>query len=187
MWRALVLALCGLSACAEAMVVMQVGYTNRADGLGDRPEALPAIATPAVSAASTTPPLMPCAHVEAAQRRARWRLGRMSPSHRLCRHRFCRHRMSPHIRSAPVFKLQTGNFTLEFPSLPADFGKPIPPEGLTGLLLLAQPEDACSQLKPPRKSGAPWIALIARSQEKDGCTFDIKVRDVGSGGRCSRT
>lgn len=99
----------------------------------------------------------------------------------------CRHRMLPHIRSAPVFKLQTGNFTLEFPSLPADFGKPIPPEGLTGLLLLAQPEDACSQLKPPRKSGAPWIALIARSQEKDGCTFDIKVRDVGSGGRCSRT
>ncbi|KAI3427065.1 hypothetical protein D9Q98_007005 [Chlorella vulgaris] len=99
MWRALVLALCGLSACAEAMVVMQ-----------------------------------------------------------------------------------TGNFTLEFPSLPADFGKPIPPEGLTGLLLLAQPEDACSQLKPPRKSGAPWIALIARSQEKDGCTFDIKVAHAEAAG-----
>ncbi|EFN56592.1 hypothetical protein CHLNCDRAFT_51582 [Chlorella variabilis] len=71
--------------------------------------------------------------------------------------------------------MQTGNFSLEFPSLPADFGPPIPAEGVSGLLLVAQPEDACSELTPPEKAGAPWVALIARSQQKDGCTFDIKA------------
>jgi len=40
----------------------------------------------------------------------------------------------------------------------------------------ADPEDACSELNPPTVSGkAPWVALIARSQQREGCTFDIKV------------
>lgn len=46
-----------------------------------------------------------------------------------------------------------------------------------GLLLLADPADACTDLKPPpRDVKAPWVALIARSQDIEGCTFDVKVR-----------
>jgi hypothetical protein len=37
--------------------------------------------------------------------------------------------------------LQTGNFTLELPSMPADFGPEIPPTGVSGLLAVADPAD----------------------------------------------
>ncbi len=40
---------------------------------------------------------------------------------------------------------------------------------------VADPEDAC---EPQRLShvGAPWVALVVRSQEKlKNCTFDVKV------------
>lgn len=82
----------------------------------------------------------------------------------------------------PEFASQTGNFTLEFPALPADFGPDIPPAGVSGLLFVADPEDACEPLQPPRLDEAtvartaPWVALIRRSQDIEGCSFDVKAR-----------
>lgn len=62
--------------------------------------------------------------------------------------------------------------------MPASFGPEIPNEGLSGMLVLADPISACSPLKIPDfvQSSQPWIALISRSQGKsDECTFDVKV------------
>ena len=60
--------------------------------------------------------------------------------------------------------------------MPAEFGPQVPAEGLSGLLVVAEPETACS---PFNNSHLPedhsWIALIARSQGVQGCTFDVKV------------
>lgn len=47
---------------------------------------------------------------------------------------------------------------------------------------VADPEDGCGPIKPPHFDGsslardAPWIALLARTQDKEGCTFDVKAR-----------
>lgn len=75
---------------------------------------------------------------------------------------------------------------------------------MSGLLVVADPEDGCGPLKPPHPADlqldgeaaqawaamglgqnrgggggeAPWIALIARTQDREGCTFDVKVRGV---------
>ncbi|KAG7673845.1 putative Receptor homology region, transmembrane domain- and RING domain-containing protein 1 [Nannochloris sp. 'desiccata'] len=70
--------------------------------------------------------------------------------------------------------------------MPASFGPEIPNEGLSGLLVLADPSSACSPLKIPdfaKESSQPWIALISRSQgESDDCTFDVKVRNAETAG-----
>ncbi|PSC73339.1 receptor homology transmembrane domain-and RING domain-containing 2-like isoform X1 [Micractinium conductrix] len=82
-----------------------------------------------------------------------------------------------------IVVLQTGNFSLSFADMPADFGPSLPPDGITGLLLLADPADACTDLKPPpRDVKAPWVALIARSQDIEGCTFDVKVAHAEAAG-----
>eukprot|EP00191_Tetraselmis_sp_GSL018_P012653 CAMPEP_0177603782 /NCGR_PEP_ID=MMETSP0419_2-20121207/15723_1 /TAXON_ID=582737 /ORGANISM="Tetraselmis sp., Strain GSL018" /LENGTH=457 /DNA_ID=CAMNT_0019097631 /DNA_START=399 /DNA_END=1772 /DNA_ORIENTATION=+ len=99
--------------------------------------------------------------------------------------------------------LQTNNLTLDpFSDLPADFGPRIPPQGVSGLLKVAVPEDACQSLrnKPvfeprvfveetPHTSSdvavvsQPWIALISRSQgHQENCTFDVKVRNAQRAG-----
>lgn len=72
-----------------------------------------------------------------------------------------------------------------FPDLPADFGADVPDEGLDGLLLVADPEDACSPLRAPaRRYDEPWVALISRSQHAHptNCTFDVKVRHAEAAG-----
>lgn len=83
------------------------------------------------------------------------------------------------ISSATVV-VQVDSFTFDALSdLPASFGPAIPNEGLSGLLVLADPSSACSKLKVPdfvKEISQPWIALISRSQgESDKCTFDVKV------------
>ncbi|PRW61507.1 receptor homology transmembrane domain- and RING domain-containing 1-like isoform X1 [Chlorella sorokiniana] len=79
--------------------------------------------------------------------------------------------------------LQTGNFTLELPSMPADFGPEIPPTGVSGLLAVADPADGCEPLVPPQWAAhRAWVALIARSQDKEGCTFDVKVAHAEGAG-----
>lgn len=80
---------------------------------------------------------------------------------------------------------------------PAFHTAEIPPQGVSGLLVVADPEDGCKPLKPPHPSDlqlegeaaaawaaaadlsggeAPWIALVARTQDREGCTFDVKAR-----------
>lgn len=73
--------------------------------------------------------------------------------------------------------LRSGNTTFDpLPDQPADFGPRIAREGVSGLLLAANPEDACSPLEVPLVDG-PWIALISRSQRMQAnCTFDAKVK-----------
>ena len=83
------------------------------------------------------------------------------------------------ISSATVV-VQIDSFTFDALSdMPASFGPEIPNEGISGLLVVADPDDACSVLRTPDfvEKHQPWIALISRSQgrESDDCTFDIKV------------
>ncbi|KAL4424011.1 hypothetical protein ABPG75_001312 [Micractinium tetrahymenae] len=79
--------------------------------------------------------------------------------------------------------LQSNNFSTGFADLPADFGPEIPQEGIQGLLLVADPEHACSELRPPPASiTSPWVALVVRSQEISGCTFDMKVAHAEQAG-----
>lgn len=70
------------------------------------------------------------------------------------------------------------------PQLSADFGPGIPEQGVEGLLFVAEPEDACSDLTPPAHlAGKPWVALIRRTQGLvTKCTFDMKVWHGAGGG-----
>jgi E3 ubiquitin-protein ligase RNF13 len=78
--------------------------------------------------------------------------------------------------------LRTGDVAFaDLPDLPAAFGPLVPPDGLTGLLVVAQPEDGCSRLERPDVEG-PWVALLARSQGQQDCTFDVKVSRAEAAG-----
>ncbi|KAK9809940.1 hypothetical protein WJX72_002135 [[Myrmecia] bisecta] len=88
----------------------------------------------------------------------------------------------PSARSSVV--LQTGNYTFDsMADMPADFGPRISPDGVQGLLVVADPEDACTKLEVPVTDSKPWIALIVRSQRvHTNCTFDFKVRHAETAG-----
>ncbi|GBF89625.1 hypothetical protein Rsub_02343 [Raphidocelis subcapitata] len=81
-------------------------------------------------------------------------------------------------------ELYTDDFAFDpFPDLPADFGPEIPEEGIDGYLLMADPEDACSDFTFS-EFGERWVALIARAQRPhpSNCTFDVKVRNAERAG-----
>ncbi|KAG9461416.1 E3 ubiquitin-protein ligase RNF167 [Eleutherodactylus coqui] len=60
----------------------------------------------------------------------------------------------------------------EFADLPAQFGSPLPLDGLRGYIIHADPHNACTPIKPPpAKNNTIFIALIRRYD----CNFDIKV------------
>ncbi|XP_021922206.1 E3 ubiquitin-protein ligase RNF13 [Zootermopsis nevadensis] len=64
---------------------------------------------------------------------------------------------------------------MEFKDLPAQFGDPIPIEGLKGLVVMADPAQACSDIREPPDYPnflGNWIVLIQRY----GCSFEEKVR-----------
>lgn len=67
--------------------------------------------------------------------------------------------------------------------VPADFGPRIPiEEGVSGLLVVADPEDGCAKLQAPG-TASPWVALIIRTQHRsESCTFDIKVANAEAAG-----
>lgn len=64
-------------------------------------------------------------------------------------------------------RVETGDFG----DLPAQFGFPLPLGGLKGYIIPAQPENACTPIKPPPSNATLFIALIRRFE----CNFDIKV------------
>ena len=83
--------------------------------------------------------------------------------------------------------VQTSNLTFEaFPDLQAYFGPPIPDQGISGILVLADPLHGCTPISEPefpRGRRRPWVALLARTQGRDDdCTFDIKVRHAEEAG-----
>ena len=57
--------------------------------------------------------------------------------------------------------VRAGNQTYEEPDLPAAFGPSIPADGITGLLLVALPDHACSEvpsaLQPGRQQAASLV------------------------------
>lgn len=61
----------------------------------------------------------------------------------------------------------------DFGDLPAQFGSPLPLDGLRGYIIHAVPENACTPISPPpvRDNATVFIALIRRFE----CNFDIKV------------
>ncbi|KAK9810717.1 hypothetical protein WJX73_002159 [Symbiochloris irregularis] len=91
--------------------------------------------------------------------------------------------LSRRARCSADLVVQTGNFTYEpVMDMPADFGPEIPAMGVFGLLLVAEPEDACTPLSPP-STQEPWIALIVRSEARQtNCSFDVKVQNAENAG-----
>lgn len=76
--------------------------------------------------------------------------------------------------------VRSGNFTslVALPDLPASFGPGLHVEGVSGTLLLADPDDACHELAAERDVPLrPFVALISRSHDRDApCTFEDKIR-----------
>ena len=80
---------------------------------------------------------------------------------------------SPQKKTKKTHQQQNGNVTFDaIQDMPADFGPRLPPAGLAGLLVVANPLVACAPrgggglLPPPPDAvpaGASWIALIERS------------------------
>ncbi|KAH0945979.1 hypothetical protein HN011_007040 [Eciton burchellii] len=63
----------------------------------------------------------------------------------------------------------------EFRDMPAKFGGVIPPEGIKGMVVYADPPAACQRIKSPPNDtnyNRNWIVLIRRYN----CSFEIKVR-----------
>ncbi|XP_020278149.1 E3 ubiquitin-protein ligase RNF13-like [Pseudomyrmex gracilis] len=63
----------------------------------------------------------------------------------------------------------------EFRDMPARFGSMIPPDGIKGMVVYADPPHACQKIQPPPNDTdykGNWIVLIRRYN----CTFEIKVR-----------
>ena len=74
-----------------------------------------------------------------------------------------------------VISLDTNSTVNAFPSLPANFGKVLPFDGLSGCVVVADPLHACTPIDPPPKNNNcsdKWFVLIRRFE----CNFVDKVR-----------
>lgn len=81
--------------------------------------------------------------------------------------------------------MQTGNYTYDpLTDMPADFGPEISPDGVQGLLVIADPEDACLPVSGPAIGpDQEWVALIVRSEaQQTNCSFDVKVKNAEDAG-----
>ncbi|XP_060870580.1 E3 ubiquitin-protein ligase RNF13 isoform X1 [Metopolophium dirhodum] len=72
-----------------------------------------------------------------------------------------------------IYNNEQQQLDLQFSDAPSDFGADIPSEGLKGYILPANPEDGCTKIESPPKSGS-WFALIKRGN----CNFGVKVRNA---------
>lgn len=74
-----------------------------------------------------------------------------------------------------VISRDTNSTVNAFPSLPANFGKVLPFDGLAGCVVVANPPHACGPIdQPPKNSSCSdtWFVLIRRFE----CNFVDKVR-----------
>jgi len=74
------------------------------------------------------------------------------------------------------------NMTVQlYYDMPSAFGPHLPPDGIEGYIVYADPDDACKTILPPPKtnhSSVLWFVLIRRK----GCNFDQKVRMAQNSG-----
>ncbi|XP_006825245.1 E3 ubiquitin-protein ligase RNF13-like, partial [Saccoglossus kowalevskii] len=79
---------------------------------------------------------------------------------------------------ADIIVISPLNKTKVYADMPSNFGFALPPSGLSGLLVVADPIDSCSPIAPPPDNMSTYFALIRRSQ----CDFDIKVLNAQKSG-----
>ncbi|KAL0281460.1 UNVERIFIED_CONTAM: hypothetical protein PYX00_002443 [Menopon gallinae] len=80
-----------------------------------------------------------------------------------------------------VYNIETHNIEIVFKDAPSRFGDLIPPGGIRGMVVLANPEEACNAIEGPPKVKnftGKWIVLIKRYK----CFFDEKVRNAQKAG-----
>ncbi|XP_071987932.1 E3 ubiquitin-protein ligase RNF13-like [Engystomops pustulosus] len=77
------------------------------------------------------------------------------------------------VSESTIFAYKNTSEAEEFADLPAQFGFPLPLDGLRGYIIHAEPENACTPITPPplRDNTTVFIALIRRFE----CNFDVKV------------
>lgn len=84
--------------------------------------------------------------------------------------------------NALIYAYSDNNMTepQAFEDLPAQFGSPLPIEGLRGYIIQAVPENACTTIAPPpiKDNQTKFFALIRRFD----CNFDIKVLNAQQSG-----
>ncbi|XP_022160265.1 E3 ubiquitin-protein ligase RNF13 isoform X1 [Myzus persicae] len=72
-----------------------------------------------------------------------------------------------------IYNEEQQQLDLEFSDAPSLFGPDIPSDGIKGYILRSKPEDGCTKIESPPKSGS-FFALIKRGN----CNFDVKVRNA---------
>uniref|UniRef100_A0A7R9YWX4 RING-type E3 ubiquitin transferase n=1 Tax=Chlamydomonas euryale TaxID=1486919 RepID=A0A7R9YWX4_9CHLO len=84
---------------------------------------------------------------------------------------------------ADVYIISSAFHVEPLPDMDADFGPGISDIGVVGLLKLAEPRDACTELTF-QDFDTPWVALISRHQDhySETCTFDVKVTNAQNAG-----
>lgn len=82
--------------------------------------------------------------------------------------------------SVAVILLNTRNESRSFPDMEAAFSRRVPDGGVSGILHIASPLDACSPLKNhfPKEDLLPPFVLISRGT----CNFDKKVKNAQDAG-----
>lgn len=83
-----------------------------------------------------------------------------------------------HSATGSIVIKNSENATFSFADADAAFGGIIPPNGMVGVLQLADPVDGCSPLQNTLAQRSASFALIRRG----GCTFDVKVRSAQAAG-----
>ncbi|XP_070538470.1 E3 ubiquitin-protein ligase RNF13-like [Ptychodera flava] len=80
---------------------------------------------------------------------------------------------------ADVIVTSAENKTKRYDDMPSNFGYALPPGGMTGLLVEAEPIHGCKEIAPPPKNMTlPFFVIMQRS----GCDFDLMVLNAQKGG-----
>ncbi|KAL4113426.1 hypothetical protein QTP88_017047 [Uroleucon formosanum] len=72
-----------------------------------------------------------------------------------------------------IYNSEQQQLDLQFSDALSDFGEAVPSDGIKGYILPANPEDGCTKIDSPPKSGS-WFALMKRGN----CNFGVKVRNA---------
>ncbi|CAB3221110.1 unnamed protein product [Arctia plantaginis] len=85
------------------------------------------------------------------------------------------------IVSANIFVCNQQQTVDDYVDVSSTFGPDLPPKGLRGVLVKAEPSNGCSAIANPPSVGnytGKWLALINRQN----CSFEMKVRNAQAAG-----